>query len=219
MTVNRYFDHLYNENEQNEYIDIVQESIEIHGCSVLYIVRDMEDFDELLREEKLSVFRTTYKIDAYMANAGQNMNMQKHMSKFGFRFEESTEIIISAKSWDELKTGFAQPREGDYIYIGNPDSQYGSFVNCMFQVTQLWDGHPDSFQFGAVASYRLTLVVANKSYNNIMDTTYTDINDFLNPTTESENKTTIKKAADKFSDSNVVPAGNPFTKWGLDDDL
>ena len=105
MTVNRYFDHLYNENEQNEYMDIVQESIQQHGIDVLYIVRDMEDFDELLREEKLSVFRTTYKIDAYMTNAGQNMNMQKHMSKFGFRFEESTEIIISAKSFISIFLG------------------------------------------------------------------------------------------------------------------
>lgn len=215
MAVNKYFDHLYNENEQDEYIDIVQESIEIHGCSVLYIVRDMEDFDELLREEKLSVFRTTYTIDAYVVNAGSNGNMQKYMSKFGFRFEESTEIIISAKSWDQLGTGFNQPREGDYIYIGNPDSQYGSFINCMFQITQLWDGHPEPFQFGAIASYRLTLVVANKSYSNVMDTNYTDINDFLNPTEVTENKTTIKKPADDFSDVNVMPLGNPFTKWGM----
>lgn len=215
MAINKYFDHLYNENEQNEYIDIVQESIEIHGCSVLYIVRDMEDFDELLREEKLSVFRTTYTVDAYVVNAGSNGNMQKYMSKFGFRFEESTEIIISAKSWDQLGTGFNQPREGDYIYIGNPDSQYGSFINCMFQITQLWDGHPEPFQFGAVASYRLTLVVANKSYSNVMDTNYTDINDFLNPTEVTENKTTIKKPADDFSDVNVMPLGNPFTKWGM----
>lgn len=215
MATNKYFDHLYNENEQDTFTDIVQEAIQQHGVDVTYIVRDMEDFDELLREEKLSVFRTTYKVDAYVVDAGQNSNMQKYMSKFGFRFEESTEIIISAKSWDEIHTGFPQPREGDYVYIGNPDSQYGSFINCMFQITQIWDGHPDTFQFGTISSYRLTLVVANKSYSNVMDTNYTDINDFLNPTEESENKTTIKQPADDFSDVNVMPSGNPFTKWGM----
>lgn len=215
MPVNKYFDHLYNENEQNEFLDIVQESIQIHGINVLYIVRDIEDFDTLLREEKLSVFRHTYTIEAYMSNGGQNQNMQKYMSKFGFRFEESSEIIISAKSWEELGTGFAQPREGDYIYIGNPEDTYGSFVNCMFMINQLWDGHPDTMQFGSIPSYKLTLVSVNKSPSVVMDTNYTDINDFLNPTEQSENKTTIKKVADEFMEDIVMPKGNPFTKWGM----
>lgn len=215
MATNKYFDHLYNENEQNEFLDIVQESIQQHGVDVLYIVRDIEDFDALLREEKLSVFRTTYTVDAYLSNQGQNQNMQKYMSKFGFRFEESTELIISAKSWDQLGTSLKQPREGDYIYIGNPEDQYSSFVNCMFQINQVWDGHPDTMQFGAVASYRLTLSSVNKSYNNIMDTNYTDINDFLNPNPVQDNKTTIKKEADDFMDVNIVPDGNMFTKWGI----
>lgn len=214
MATNKYFDHLYNESEQDTFADLMQESIQINGVDVLYIVRDIEKFDELLREEKLSVFRTTYTIEAYMQNNGQNTTMQKYMSKFGFRFEENTEIIISSKSWDELGTGFAQPREGDYIYIGDPNDQYASFVNCMFQINQMWDGHPDTMQFGAVSSYRLSLSSVNKSYSNIMDTTYTDINEFLNPTKESENKTTVKKEADKFTDINVVSGGNPFTKFG-----
>lgn len=215
MATNKYFDSLYNQNEQDTFVDIIQESIQINGVDVLYIVRDIEKFDELLREEKLSVFRTTYTIEAFMQNTGQNTTMQKYMSKYGFRFEESTEIIISSKSWDELGTGLAQPREGDYIYIGDPDDQYASFVNCMFQINQMWDGYPDTMQFGAISSYRLSLSSVNKSYSNIMDTNYTDINDFLNPTTESENKTTIKKFADEFADVNVVGNGNPFNKWGM----
>lgn len=214
MATNKYFTLLYNESEQDTFIDLIQESISIHGVDVLVIIRDTEKFDELLREEKLSVFRTTYTIEAYMQNNGQNTTMQKHMSKFGFRFEESTEIIISAKSWDELGTGFAQPPEGSYVYIGDPNDQYASFVNCMFQINQVWDGYPDTMQFGAVSSYRLTLSTVNKSYSNIMDTNYSDINDFLNPTTASENKTTIKKEADLFTDVNVTSHTNPFTKFG-----
>lgn len=215
MTINKYFDNLYNQNEQDMFIDIVQESVQIHGTSITYIVRDIEKFDELLREESLSVFRQTYRVDAYMSNTGSNTNMQKFMSRYGWRMEESTELIIPAKSWDELHTSYNQPREGDYIYIGNPDDTYGSFVNCMFQITNVWDGHPDSFQFGAIASYKLTLVIANKSHNNIMDTGYTDINDYLNPTDASENKTTIKKAADEFGDVNIIVDGNPLTRFGV----
>lgn len=214
MATNKYFDNLYNQSEQDTFIDIVQESIQLHGTNVLYIPREIENFDELLREEKLSVFRHTYSIEAYMQNNGQNTTMQKYMSKYGFRFEENTEIVISAKSWDELGTPYAQPREGSLIYVGDPEDQYASFVNCMFQINQVWDGYPDTMQFGAVSSYRLILSAVNKSYSNIMDTNYTDINDFLNPTQESENKTTIKQIADEFTDINVVPSDNPFHKWG-----
>ncbi len=214
MSTNKYFDNLYNKGEQDMFVDIVQEAIQIHGSNVLYIVRDIEDFDSLLREEKLSVFKTSFEIDAYVQNNGQNTSMQKYMSKFGFRFEENTEIIISAKSWDECGSGFAQPREGDYVYIGNPRDQYDSFVNCMFVINQMWGGYPDNYQFGSTSSYRLTLSSVNKSHNNIMDTNYSDINDFLNPVIENDKKTSIKTPADEFADVEVVPLGNPFHKWG-----
>lgn len=215
MAVNKYFDNLYNKNEQELFTDIVQESIQIYGVDVIYIARDLEDFDSLLREEKLSSFRTTYTIDAYSLNAGQNTDMQVYMSKFGYRFEENTEIVISAKSWDELNSGIVQPRQGDYVYIGDPNNQYSSFMNCMFEIKQVVDGYPDTFQFGATAAYKLSLSLATKSYNRVVDTNYTDINEFLNPTTQSENIATIKESADDFTDVNIVPAGNVFTKWGM----
>jgi seryl-tRNA synthetase len=37
----------------------------------------------------------------------------------------------------------------------------------------------------------------------------------LIPFLEKDNKTTIKKPADDFTDINVVPSGNPFTKFGM----
>ena len=77
------------------------------------------------------------------------------------------------------------------------------------------DGFPDTMHFGSIASWKLTISSVTKSYSNIMDTNYTDINDYLNPTVEKDNKTTIKKPADDFTDINVVPSGNPFTKFGM----
>lgn len=214
MSTNKYFDNLYNQNEQDTFSSLVQESIQIHGIDVVYIVRDMEDFDDLLREEKLSVFRTTYTIEGYIPNNGNNTTMQKVMSKFGFRFEENTELYISSISWDELNTSFPQPRPGDYIYIGNPKDTYASFVNTMFMVQDVIDGYPDTSHFGVVSSFKLTLSSVAKSYSNVLDTNYTDINDYLNPTPEKDNKTTVKKVADDFTDINVVPSNNPFTKFG-----
>lgn len=215
MPTNKYFDNLFAQNEQDTFSSLIQESIQIHGVDITYIVRDMEDFDTLLREEKLSVFRSTYIIDAFVPNTGQNTTMQKVMSKFGFRFEENMEVYISTLSWDEINTSFPQPRPGDYIYIGNPVDPYASFTNSMFMICDVIDGYPDTSHFGSISSFKLTVTSVTKSYSNIMDTNYTDINDYLNPTPEKDNKTTIKKVADEFTDVNVVSNGNPFTKFGM----
>jgi hypothetical protein len=213
MTTNKYFNHLYDNVEQSLMADILQEAIQVYGIDAYYIVRDIEDFDTLLREEKLSVFRTTYKIDAYLTTPYES-NMTKYMTKFGFRFEDNCEIVISAQSWDEIGTGFPQPREGDYIYIGDPEDQHGSFVNSTYLISNVWDNALDTPQYGII-SFRLVLTSATRNFSNVLDTNYSDINEFLNPTLEKENKTTIKKPADDFADINVVPAGNAMTKWGV----
>lgn len=212
--MNKYFDNLYNKSEQDLFSDLVKESIEIHGSSVLYIVRDLEGFDDLLREEKLSVFKTTYKVDAYVQGS-DNSAMQKYMSNFGYRFEQTTEVIIATLTWDAIGSGFNQPREGDYIYIGNPNDTNRSFVNCMFQIDQVSAGTPEVNQFGGTHAYKLSLSTVNKSYSKVLDTPYTDINDILNPTPEKDNLTTIKKPADDFADVNVFPISNSFNKWGI----
>lgn len=212
MATNKYFQTLYDNNEQSLFSDIIQENISIYGMDVLYIVKDNIEMDELLREPKLSSFNTTYKIDAYIED-NEAQNMQKYMSKFGFRFEDNTDIIISSLSWDCLGTGFTQPREGDLIYIGNPDTQYGSFINSMFQINQVWDNRTDTSKYGVVVSFRLSLSTVNKNYNNIMETPYNDINDMLNADVNKENKTTIKKFADEFADVNIISNNNPLTKY------
>lgn len=212
---NRYFEHLYQTSEQDIWLDLVQESIQIHGTDVVYIVREIENMDELLREEKLSVFRKTFIVDSYVEGQGNGGSMQKYMSKFGFRFEDNKEIYISTKSWAELENGMVQPREGDYIYIGNPENPYASFVNCMYQINQVWDGHSDSFQFGSIPSYRLVLSSVNKSHSNVFDTEYTDINDFLNPPDENDDVPTAKPFADDFLDINIVENSNDFHRWGM----
>lgn len=215
MANNKYFNSLYDNTEQDLFSDIIQEVIAINGYDVVYIVRDMEKMDELLREESLSAFRTTYIIDAYLETP-ESENMQRYMSKFGFRFEDNTEIVISTKSWEALPTGFPQPREGDMIYIGNPDVQYGAMINCMYQITQVSDNKSDTSRYGKVVSFRLSLSSANKSYSNIAETSYTDINDMLSVDKKKENKTTVKKVADEFADVNIVPMSNPLHKWGID---
>lgn len=214
MATNNYFNSLLDNREQSLMSDLVAESISIYGMNVTYIVRDTEKFDDLLREEKLSVFRNTYIIDAFMSNQDTS-GMQKYMSKFGFKFEDNTEIIISKQSWDMLSTGFIQPREGDYIYLGQPDDQYGSFVNAMYVINNVWDNQEDTAQFGNIVSYKLVLSSANKSYSNIMETNYNDINDFLNADNKEEMKTAINDISEDFANDFEIPKKKNYKNWGI----
>lgn len=214
MATNNYFNSLLDNREQSLMSDLVAESISIYGMNVTYIVRDTEKFDDLLREEKLSVFRNTYIIDAFMSNQDTS-GMQKYMSKFGFKFEDNTEIIISKQSWDMLSTGFIQPREGDYIYLGQPDDQYGSFVNAMYVINNVWDNQEDTAQFGNIVSYKLVLSSVNKSYSNIMETNYNDINDFLNADNKEEMKTAINDISEDFANDFEIPKKKNYKNWGI----
>lgn len=210
MATNRYFENLYQTSEQSLYADLLTESIQIYGVDVVYIVRDIEDFDEILREEKLSRFKTTYNIEGYMPDTGQCEGLQNYMSKFGYRFEETTELIISSDRWNQLNTGFQRPREGDFIYIGNPNDQYASFVNCTFQINSCVPGHPEMFQFGKMHSYRLYLTTATKTHNNIIETEYDDVNEYLNVTDAEEFASATNSVSQEFEKINIINKGNPF---------
>ena len=103
MPTNKYFNHLYAKNEQKVFTDLVYEAIRIHGVDVVYIKREYVEIDEVLREPKQSTFKETYVVEMYIPDTGQGGGDQSFMSKFGFRFQETSEAILSIRAWDEAK--------------------------------------------------------------------------------------------------------------------
>lgn len=214
MTTNRYFDNLYNSSESDMYSDLTIEAIQMYGIDCLYIVREIENIDELLKEETLSKFRITYDIEAIVQPNGNVDGRQNYMSKFGFRFEEMTEIYISVKRFDELGTGFFRPREGDLIYLGNKNNTYGSFVNNIFHITSVeYGSESGNWQFGGQHTYKLSMTNASHSYNDVAETNYDEINNSLNVNPANEQATTTKTFTDTFATETILPKGNPFGNW------
>lgn len=209
MPTNKYFNHLYAKNEQKVFTDLVYEAIRIHGVDVVYIKREYVEIDEVLREPKQSTFKETYVVEMYIPDTGQGGGDQSFMSKFGFRFQETSEAILSIRAWDEANTGMVRPREGDVIYIGNPDHIYDSFMNTAFEIKQVHMGMDDDFQKGGRHAYRLTLESFTPSYEKF-ETEYDQVNTAYNVNDEYEIMTAINEVSTKKTDELLVPSKNPF---------
>lgn len=209
MPVNKYFNNLYAVNEQDTYGNLVYEMIQLYGVDIVYIKREFVELDPVLREPKKSSFRETYIIESYLPDTGQGGGDQSIMSKFGFRFNETTEAIISIKAWDRTNTGLKRPREGDIIYIGNPEHIYRSFMNEAYDIKQVHLGAADEYQKGGQYTYRLVLESFTPSYETF-ETEYDQINDRYNVDDDFENLTTINKHSKEETDNLLVPSKNPF---------
>lgn len=214
MSTNKYFNNIEQESEQDLLQELVVEMIQIYGVDVVYIKRENLSIDPVLREPTMSSFSETWEIEMYMPDTGVNNGQQNFMSKFGFRFDETTEIFCAISRWKELNTGLIKPREGDLIYVGNPESPHGSFVNDCFQIKQSWLDEKGEGPFGSHQTFRMTLVNFTKSYEEF-NTNYDEINDVMNTNEADEMLTAINKAAKDQAPTLIKPKGNPFGDFSI----
>lgn len=154
MVTNRYFNHKQETGEQDLFEDIVIEMIQMNGTDVLFIPREIFEIDPVLQEPKKTIFRRNFIIEAYQPDAFQYNGDQNIMSKFGFRVNQTTDLIMSKKRFAELGTGRSRPMEGDLIYIGDLDDPDFSLTNTLFEINQVWYNRPD-WQFGRHFTYKL----------------------------------------------------------------
>lgn len=154
MATNRYFNTANEASEQDLFEDLVIEMIQMSGQDVLYIPREIFEIDPVLQEPKKTVFRRNFIIEAYQPDAFQYNGDQNIMSKFGFRVNQTTDLVISKKRFAELGTGRSRPMEGDLIYIGNVYDPELSMTNTLFEINQVWYNNPD-WQFGRHFTYKL----------------------------------------------------------------
>lgn len=154
MTTSKYFNKIRGVEEQNLFEDLVVEMIQIAGVDVLYIPRKILEFDRVLKEPTRSTFERAYPVEAYLPDGGNFGGDQNIMSKFGFRVNQTSEILISKRRFDELGTGLLRPMEGDLIFIGQPEKAYGRFTNTLMEINQVWYNQPD-WQFGKHFTYKM----------------------------------------------------------------
>ena len=122
MIVNPIFYNVDSENvEQNLLNDLIVESIQIHGMNVVYIPRQLNNFDPLLGTDDQSSYTKTYLIEMYLKSIMGFSGDREFMSKFaGLEIRDQVVWTVSrtrfqADIGDDI--GSIRPREGDVIYF------------------------------------------------------------------------------------------------------
>ena len=192
--VSRYFDHQYNQNEQNTVQTLQDEAIVISGYTVTYVFKTEYEIDEILQEYDYSKFAEAFDIAVtFPSNIMDWDNNNALMSKFGWTATPQGEFIISQKAWAQIMAErqaknlytFFKPREGDLIivhagqrYDGKKPNPYnaedGDYKQqrFIFQITYT-DAGLNNFQWGKDYVYR----VSASSYKYQENEDFTELED------------------------------------------
>jgi len=109
--------------EQNLMEDIIIESMKIYGQDLFYIPRTLISKDEILGEDRLSEFTSSYPIEMYFENIDNFDGQGAMLQKFGLMMEQSATLVVARKRWEQLigSTGTTilpnRPCEGDLLYF------------------------------------------------------------------------------------------------------
>jgi len=121
-TTNVYFSH-DTRNEQYLVEDLIIESLKIYGNEFFYIPRTLVSKDEILGEDRLSQFTSSFPIEMYFENVDSLAGQGAFIQKFGLMMEQSATLVVARRRWDQLVGRYGQttlpnrPNEGDLIYF------------------------------------------------------------------------------------------------------
>mgnify|MGYP000190339060 CR=1 FL=1 len=151
-------------NEQYLMEDLIIESLRIYGQEVMYIPRTLVSKDEILGEDRLSQFKSSFPIEMYFENVDSFGGQGAFIQKFGLMMEQSATLVVARRRWEQMVGRYGattlpnRPNEGDLIYF--PLSK-GLFEIKFVQ-------HQDPFyQLGKLYVYKLQIELFQYASENI----------------------------------------------------
>lgn len=139
-------------NEQNIIEDIIVESLGIYGQDFFYIPRTLVSKDEILGEDRLSLFKDAYPIEMYLENVDGFEGQGAFIQKFGLMMEQTATLTVARRTWTNLVGVHGntiiptRPCEGDLLYF--------PLTKGMFEIKFVQ--HQDPFyQLGKLYVYKL----------------------------------------------------------------
>jgi hypothetical protein len=173
MATNVYFSQ-GTKNEQYLVEDLIIESLRIYGQEMFYIPRTLVAKDEILGEDRLSKFTSSFPIEMYFENVDSFAGQGAFIQKFGLMLEQSATLVVARRRWDQFigRYGKTQlpnrPCEGDLIYF--------PLTKGMFEIKFVQ--HQDPFyQLGKLYVYKLQVELFQYS-SEFIDTGIKDIDAF-----------------------------------------
>lgn len=151
MSTNVYFTQ-GTKNEQFLVEDLIIESLKIYGQDFFYIPRTLVSKDEILGEDRLSKFTSSFPIEMYFENVDSFEGQGAFIQKFGLMMEQSATMVVARRRWEQMVGRFgatiipSRPCEGDLIYF--------PLTKGMFEIKFV--KHQDPFyQLGKLYVYKL----------------------------------------------------------------
>jgi len=168
--------------------DLIIESLRIYGQEIFYIPRSLVSKDNVLGEDRLSLFKSSFPIEAYFENVDAYGGQGAFIQKFGLMIEQSATLVVARRRWDQfvgrygVTTVPTRPNEGDLIYF--------PLTNSLFEIKFVQ--HQDPFyQLGKLYVYKLQVELFQYSSERI-DTGIAEVDAFETLKTFSTNATRSK---------------------------
>lgn len=184
MPTNVYFSH-GTRNEQYLVEDLIIESLKIYGNEFFYIPRTLVSKDNILGEDRLSQFKSSFPIEMYFENVDSFDGQGQFIQKFGLMVEQSATVVVARRRWEQLVGRYGQtiiptrPCEGDLIYF--------PLTKGLFEIKFV--KHQDPFyQLGKLYVYKLQIELFQYSSERI-DTGIKEVDIFETIKTFSTNST------------------------------
>jgi len=184
MSANVYFTN-GTRSEQVLVEDLIIESLKIYGQQLFYIPRKLVSKDEILGEDRLSEFKSSFLIEMYFENVDYYAGQGAFINKFGLMMEQSATLVVARRRWDQFVGRYGvtivpeRPNEGDLIYF--------PMTNSMFEIKFVQ--HQDPFyQLGKLYIYKLQVELFQYSSERI-DTGIKEIDAFETLKTFTTNAT------------------------------
>ena len=172
-TTNVYFSH-GTRNEQYLVEDLIIESLRMYGNEVMYIPRTLVSKDEILGEDRLSKFTSSFPIEMYFENVDSFGGQGAFIQKFGLMMEQTATLVVARRRWDQFVGRYGativpnRPCEGDLIYF--------PLSKGLFEIKFV--AHQDPFyQLGKLYVYKLQVELFQYASERI-DTSISSIDTF-----------------------------------------
>ena len=203
-TINPYFTQ-GTSNEQYLIEDIIIESLRIYGKEMFYIPRTLVSKDDILGEDRLSEFKSSFPLEMYIEQVEGFDGQGAFIQKFGLMMEQSATFVVARRRWEQLIGRFGmttiptRPNEGDLIYF--------PMTKGLFEIKYV--KHQDPFyQLGKLYVYKLQVELFQYASERI-DTCNPDIDIFESLKTCSVDITDTNSGG--VFDITVVNGGSGYT--------
>ena len=204
MPTNVYFTH-GTKNEQYLIEDLIIESLKIYGNEFMYIPRTLVSKDEILGEDRLSKFTSSFPIEMYFENVDSLDGQGAFIQKFGLMMEQSATLVVARRRWDQLVGRYGQtiiptrPCEGDLIYF--------PLTKGLFEIKFV--KHQDPFyQLGKLYVFKLQVELFQYASEKI-DTGISEIDAFETLKTFTTN--TTRSPAGEITSITILNQGSGYT--------